>query len=46
MYMDASDTVSENRSPFMQEQTVLNGAFAYALWKGNCDLGMYCSIVD
>lgn len=40
MYMDSSDALSSTRSPFMKEQTVLNGAFAYTFWKGNCDLGM------
>lgn len=39
VFMNQGDSLSANRSPYMKEQVVIDGAFAYTLWKGNCDIG-------
>ncbi|KAJ5698643.1 hypothetical protein N7462_000648 [Penicillium macrosclerotiorum] len=38
-FMNMGDTISDNRSPFMKEMASIDGAFAYTMWEGDCDLG-------
>jgi hypothetical protein len=37
--MNKGNKISDNRSPFMKEMATIDGAFAYTMWQGNCDLG-------
>ncbi|KAF3403518.1 Counting factor 60 [Penicillium rolfsii] len=39
VFMNSGDTLSNNRSPFMKEMATIDGAFAYTMWEGNCDVG-------
>ncbi|KAL2847621.1 hypothetical protein BJX68DRAFT_268017 [Aspergillus pseudodeflectus] len=39
VFMNMGNRISDNRSPFMKEMTTINGAFAYTMLQGNCDLG-------
>lgn len=37
--MNQGNEIERGRSPFMKEKSVIDGAFSYVLWKGNCDAG-------
>ncbi|CEJ56879.1 hypothetical protein PMG11_05594 [Penicillium brasilianum] len=39
VFMNKGNKISDNRSPFMKEMATIDGAFAYTMWQGNCDLG-------
>jgi hypothetical protein len=40
VFMQNGSTLSPDHTPFMQDQEVIDGAFAYTFWKGDCDAGM------
>jgi len=42
--MNQGDILSSGRSPYMKEQVVINGAFNYTLWQGDCDIGELTSL--
>ncbi|KAF2168555.1 hypothetical protein M409DRAFT_21306 [Zasmidium cellare ATCC 36951] len=44
MFMNQGNIVEGERSPFMKEESVIDGAFSYVLWKGNCDAGQLTAL--